>query len=72
MSEAHWGEDDMLEVCTELYQSYRDGQAAVISYCDSIDHPDWGLCEDCECTAPFVHKDEEKKCLICSFGNVIS
>ena len=70
MSEAHWGDEDLVDSCSDLYEGSREGQTAVTDYCRDIDHPHWGFCEDCECEAPYVHRGEEKKCLICSFGNI--
>lgn len=64
-------EEKLLYICAEIYEDSRDGKTSVIKYLEGLDHPDWGYCEDCECKAPFVHRNKENKCLICSFGNIL-
>lgn len=64
-------EEKLMYKCANVYEYSRDGQYAVIGLCEGIYHQNWGYCEDCECIAPFVHLDERKKCLICSFGNIV-
>ena len=66
----------LFDQCMDIYKNAEvmngyDGQSAVISHCEELGHPDWGNCEDCECVAPFVLRNEKKKCLICSFGNIV-
>ena len=70
------GKETLFDQCMDIYKNAEvmngyDGQSAVISHCEELGHPDWGNCEDCECVAPFVLRNEEKKCLICSFGNIV-
>lgn len=63
--------EKLLARCAGIYERSRDGQQAVIAACERLGHPDWGQCQDCECSAPYVFNSHgEKKCLICSFGAV--
>lgn len=64
-------EEVLFHKCAKIYENGRDGQYAVIGYCEGIYHSNWGHCEDCEATTPFVHRNGEKKCLVCSFGNIV-
>jgi len=60
--------DRLINGCADIYEKGEDGQAAVLDYCR--DHKHWGWCEDCEYISPYVMVESEKKCLVCSFGNI--
>ena len=64
-------EEVLFHKCAKIYENSRDGQYAVIGFCEGIGHPHWGYCEDCESTAPFVQQTDGKKCLLCYFENIL-
>ena len=51
--------------CVSIYEESRDGQSAVIAYCEKIGHKTWGKCEPCEYDHSPIMNDNFMTCLVC-------
>lgn len=57
----------LIDECASIYEASRNGQSAVLDYCEEIEHDKYGPCYACEYeNSPLIEDGNETVCLVCS------